>query len=87
MKVRLNGYDYALNGRPVRDGETLWLPGSEMLSLFYFSNIDETDSYICAWYMDDQYEMHQCNFAVGNNIYSPATESEVWIETEALPYS
>ena len=86
LNVILNGYDYALNGRPVWDGENLWLPGSELLSLMNICRVENSGTWVAAQYFDENETLLQCMFSDGQHYYSTDARNEVLIWSDEVPY-
>lgn len=86
VKIKLNGYSYVLNGRPVWDGENLWLPGSELLSLMNICQVENSGTWVAAQYFDENDTMLQCMFSDGQHNYSKDARNEVFIWSDVVPY-
>lgn len=87
MRVLINGQaPFTFAKSPVFDGETLWLPGSEIMRLFDYPNIYiDSQNLICNYY-DSEGGYKNCFYQEGTPQYSIDTDAEVFEQASAAPY-
>lgn len=88
MKVLINGQtSFAFSKIPIFDGDTLWLPGSEVMRLYDYQNIYIDERYVSCGYFDNQGEYKNSFYEVGKTGYSINTDDEEFVEASQAPYS
>jgi len=88
MKVLINGQtSFAFSKIPIFDGDTLWLPGSEIMRLYDYQDIYIDERYVSCSYFDNQGEYKNSFYEVGQTSYSINTDDEEFVEASQAPYS
>ena len=75
ITVKINDFNWLIEGNLRYDGVDLWIPTSEVMSLLGMTGISLNSDFISGQYYNDQGNLTNCHFSVGAYRYYLDTEN------------